>query len=102
MTIYNKTGHDVNYKTDRHSLKFDKGECWRIEQSSIEAEGYPIKITHPVITFNFEIPVPTYGVYYIVSKKLKEKFQDRKDFLVPDKIVRDSDNNVLYCQALQS
>lgn len=101
---FNKTGHDVLYKYENQEILFpgSKDECWRLKVDSVEDKTADLR------TFNSEseaekpLPEPQINIIYIVSKRFKQNYKDRKDFQVPREIVRDENNNVLYCQALDS
>lgn len=102
MTIYNKTGHVVNYKDENHEIIFHEEDCWRVNVTSIENSTTDLKTFNTETKVDFNLPKVQYGIYYIVSKKFKQLHMDRKDFIVPSQIVRNENNVVLYCKAFDS
>lgn len=67
-----------------------------------EQAGYLGNIPLSKTSFGEVEGLPEYkeGVYYIVSRMIRDALPDRQDLLVPEGIVRDEIGNIIGCKAL--
>lgn len=106
-TIFNLTPHRINIVDEEGNVikVFESAGVARAAQSDIEIgtlEGIPIIET----TFGKPVDLPEYnqGTYYIVSaltaKAASLSGRNTQDLLLTGKTVRNSDGQIIGCQAL--
>lgn len=102
-TIVNKTPHAVNILDSRGGLirRFPLSlSPFRLQVESKRhylIDGIPTCITN---VYKGTVPKHSIGKYYIVSLVIKRAYSNRRDFLVPSELVRDTDGNIIGCQSL--
>lgn len=102
--IINKTPHDITILDDAGDVKVlypPKGEPARVKQSTSrigEISGVPI--SHSDFGDVYNLPEPTQGTYYIVSKMVAEALPEREDLIFPNELVRDEKGMIKGCNSL--
>ena len=107
MAIFNLTPHKVNIVDEEGNVikTFESEGVVRAAQEDIEIgmlEGVPIIES----TFGkpFDLPEPSWGVYYIVSaltaKAASLSGRTTEDLLLTGKTVRNDEGQIIGCQAL--
>lgn len=101
--IINATPHAVNIISDNgESLRTFEPEISVRVSSHCEVVGTLAGIPIDSATFGEVEGLPEYreGVYYIVSRLVKQALPDREDLLCPGQQVRDSEGRVIGCKSL--
>ena len=99
----NLTPHDIHIIQDGVVVKTIKKSKTplRCEVSIVklyEIDGVPIY--HKIFSDIKELPPEKYGVYYIVSVIVAKKYSHRRDFVIVNDVVRDSDGKILGAKSL--
>ena len=106
MEILNLTPHDVVVVTETGNIVIPKsGVVARCAQQTeqvgtIEYAGNTIPITQTSYGDIIDLPNPSSGKYYIVSRLVMSAASGRSDLLVPNGLVRDDNGNIIGCESL--
>lgn len=104
QTIINKVPHAVYILDDNDQIikVFPKSQGMiRVNETSNDIgfiDNVPICST--IWGDAEELPEVVAGVYYIVSQLVKNALPKRPDLLVPKKVVRDKEGNIIGCRRL--
>ena len=98
MKIINLTPHAINFPT---MCIAPSGQIARVSCESLVvgyAAGIPLKkSTYGEVT---GLPEPQDGVTYVVSAMVRNSCPNRKDLGSPSELIRDEENRVIGCNAL--
>ena len=106
MDIINLTPHGVNIVCDGTITVFaPSGQVARCAQEtarvgSICAGGADVPITRTRFGQVIDLPEPTLGTLYIVSRIVLSACPMRTDLVVPNELVRDGAGNIVGCKSL--
>lgn len=104
MKIINLTPHTVTIVDSEGKLDFEipaSGMVARVSSETVNV-GYLfdlIPITETVFGEVEGLPDPD-GNYYVVSRMVAERVPNRKDVLIPNESVRDSNGVIIGCRSL--
>lgn len=103
MTFVNCTPHPINLIGENNVITtLPKGEIIpRLSQSTKivdVVEG--VSITETIFGETKDLPDFEEGVFWIVSRLVLSANPERKDLLVPNELVRDSEGNIVGCKSL--
>jgi len=95
MRLVNLTPHTVNVINGQNYASEGVVRVSETETQVGEVGGIPLfsKVFGKVVG----LPEPTEGTMFIVSALVKAACPDRKDLLVPTKLVRDEKGNIIGC-----
>ena len=104
MTFINCTPHPINLLDNENNLviSLPKGEVVpRLSQSTKQVDVVEgVSITETIFGETQDLPDFKEGVFLIVSRLVLSANPDRKDLLVPNELVRDSEGNIVGCKSL--
>ena len=104
--IINLTPHDVVIVTEAGNITIPKsGVIARCAQTTeqvgtIEYAGTEIPLTVTSYGELVDLPNPSSGKYYIVSRLVMSAASGRTDLLCPNGLVRDDNGNIIGCESL--
>jgi len=103
IKIVNMTPHEINVILINGGIRtYPRAEIpARLSQTITtvdEMDG--INISETVFGEVENLPEPEENTYYIVSRLILSGCPDRKDLLVPNDLVRDSEGNIKGCKGL--
>ena len=101
MKIENYTPHNINILKNNEiavypSLGNARCTCQKEYLYSIDG----IEVYKMVYGDVEGLPKPMDNTIYIVSKIVKEALKDRDDLLIVNEVVKDENNQILYCKSL--
>lgn len=104
MTFINCTPHPITLLGSDNEvvMTLPKGEVVpRLSQSTKEVDVVEgVSITETSFGEIQDLPEPKEGVLLIVSRLVLTACPSRKDLVVPNELVRDSDGNIKGCKSL--
>jgi len=105
--IKNLTPHDVNVVGDNGKvlITFPSEGLIRLSQTSLQAgevevNGTKIPLTKTSFGEAEGLPEEKEDTIYIVSSLVCQAYPDRRDFYIPDQLVRDEQGRVIGCRSL--
>lgn len=104
MTFINCTPHPITLLGSDNEviISLSKGEVVpRLSQSTKQVDVVEgVSITETSFGEIQDLPEPKEGVLLIVSRLVLTACPNRKDLVVPNELVRDSDGNIKGCKSL--
>jgi|LakMenE01Jun11ns_1017448.scaffolds.fasta_scaffold9535796_2 hypothetical protein len=106
VSIVNLTPHDITVISEGKSLVFPKVlKTARVSSkteflTNFDTPEMSIPLTQVVFGELEGLPEPIEGVFFIVSRIVREAAKDRTDLLVPQGLIRDENGQPIGCESL--
>jgi hypothetical protein len=106
MEIVNLTPHAINIRTKSGSIIIPVSdqvlrlETDRLDAGVIHVANLDIPLVLETYTGTEDLPNPKENTYFVVSRLVAERFQERSDLLYPTDLQRDDNGSIQFAQSL--